>query len=362
VRIVLAGDWHSNLHERPMADAMERLGHSVERFAWHAYASGTAGSSLLRKAQNKFLVGPLLSRLNRDLIEAVVTVRADLLFVYRGTHVTRAALEEIRRRSPHTRLIGYNNDDPFAPGQPAWPWRHFIAAIPAYDRVFAYRPQNVEDFRAAGAKATGLLLPWFVPAVHQPVALTADERARYGSDVVFIGHYEDDLRLAALEAVAATGARLRLFGPGAGYKGHDWHGPLSRSATLRGLMPVHEVWDADYVKALAGSRLALCFLSKRNRDRYTRRCFEIPATGTMLLSEYSPELAAIYREGVEADYFRTPEELAEKVRYYLANPTARDAVAAQGRERAHRDGHDVYSRVRRLLEDIDATSAFERAG
>ena len=45
-----------------------------------------------------------------------------------------------------------------------------------------------------------------------------------------------------------------------------------------------------------------------------------------------------------------------------APQTARDAVAAQGRERAHRDGHDVYSRVRRLLEDIDATSAFERAG
>jgi spore maturation protein CgeB len=352
-----------------MADAMERLGHVVDRFAWHSYVSergGQAGAfspgEFFGKAQNKFLIGPLMARINRDLIERVATARCDLLFVYRGTHIMRATLEEIRARSPRTRLVGYNNDDPFAPGQAKWPWRHFLAAIPAYDRVLAYRPHNIDDFRAAGAPSTGLLLPWFVPSIHHPVALTEDDRRRDGSDVVFIGHYEADGRLAALESLAEAGVNLRLFGPGVGYPGHDWHRPLSQSARLHGLMPVREIWDAEYARALSASKIALCFFSKRNRDRYTRRCFEIPATGTMLLSEYSPELAAIYREGVEADFFRTPAELVDKVRFYLAHPDAREAVARQGSERVHRDGHDVDSRVRRMLDALDGAAQFERAG
>ncbi len=327
MNIVLAGDWHSNVHERPMADAMDRLGHVVDRFAWHSYVSdrvGHAGASspgeLFRKAQNKFLIGPLMARINRDLIDRVAAARCDLLFVYRGTHITRATLEEIRVRSPRTRLVGYNNDDPFAPGQSKWPWRHFLSAIPAYDRVLAYRPHNLDDFRAAGG------------------------------------------RLAALESLAEAGVNLRLFGPGVGYPGHEWHRPLSQSARLHGLMPVREIWDAEYARALSASKIALCFFSKRNRDRYTRRCFEIPATGTMLLSEYSPELAAIYREGVEADFFRTPAELVDKVRFYLAHPDAREGVARQGYERVHRDGHDVDSRVRRMLDALDGAAQFERAG
>ena len=369
MRIVLAGDWHSHVHEHPMAEAMERLGHTVEPFAWHTYIDNRRGvggaaspGALLRKAQNKFLIGPLMTRINRDLIEQVTSASCDLLFVYRGTHVTRATLDEIRARSPHTRLVGYNNDDPFAPGQPAWPWRHFIAALPAYDRVLAYRPHNMDDFLQAGARSAGLLLPWFVPAVHHPVALTDDDRRRYGSHVVFIGHYEADGRLQALEALAGAGVDLRLFGPGVGYAGHDWHGPLSRSSLLRGLMPVREIWDAEYARALSAAAIALCFLSKRNRDRYTRRCFEIPATGTLLLSEYSAELAAIYREGVDAEFFRTPEELVDKVRFYLAHPAAREAVARRGYERVHQDGHDVDSRVRRMLDDLDGVTRFERAG
>ena len=37
MNIVLAGDWHSDVHEQPMADALTRLGHAVTPFAWHTY-------------------------------------------------------------------------------------------------------------------------------------------------------------------------------------------------------------------------------------------------------------------------------------------------------------------------------------
>ena len=111
-----------------MADALQRLGHEVHAFAWHRYLrDGLPDRSGLRfawrKAQNKYLAGPLIRRINADLGRLVERVRPDLLFVYRGTHVLASTLRRIRAAMPGTLLVGYNNDDPFAPGQPSWLWR-----------------------------------------------------------------------------------------------------------------------------------------------------------------------------------------------------------------------------------------------
>lgn len=342
-----------------MADALRRLGHDVTPFAWHTYAPHRASGAsayrpptLWRRVQNKYLFGPMLRRINADLLALVAAQQPDMLFVYRGTHIQAATLRAVRAQSPHTVLVGYNNDDPFAPGQPQWPWRHFIAAVPEYDQVLAYRPHNTRHLEAAGARATGLLLPWFVPQVHRRLELAAEDRARFSSDVVFVGHFEADGRQAALEALAVDGVHLRIFGPGSGFPGYDWNGVLKGSAPLRHLAPVHAVWGDEYVKAICGARIALCFLSKRNRDVYTRRCFEIPATGTLMLSEYSPELAAMFREGVDAEYFRSAAELVDKVRFYLRSESARSKVAASGHQRAYAGGHDVDSRMRDFIAEL----------
>ncbi|WGU68927.1 glycosyltransferase [Capnocytophaga canimorsus] len=45
------------------------------------------------------------------------------------------------------------------------------------------------------------------------------------------------------------------------------------------------------------------FLSKLNNDQYTRRCFEIPACGTMMLSERTPTLQEFYTENEEIVFF-----------------------------------------------------------
>jgi spore maturation protein CgeB len=112
---------------------------------------------------------------------------------------------------------------------------------------------------------------------------------------------------------------------------------------------------------LCGARIALCFLSKLNRDTYTRRCFEIPASGTLLLSEYSDDLAGMFREGVEADYFRSPEEMIEKIRCYLDDDALRRRVAAAGRLRVVDDGHDVVSRMAQVIGWINGIAVEKKA-
>lgn len=354
MKIVIAGNWHSAIHEEPVYRALRQLGQEVVRFPWHQYF--TPPDSVLPlalplfKAQNKFILGPLVSKLNRDLITRVSQQRPDVLFIYRGTHIYPETLRKIKKISPSTILVGYNNDDPFSPAWPRWMWRHFVAGLPVYDLVLTYRHHNLEDFTKAGARRVSLFRSWFLPYLHRPLTLSRSQLQRYGCDVVFIGHYENDGRLAAIEALVRAGFHVRVFGPYKGLGSEGWHGRIDKSPILRTMAPTRYLNGTEYVAALCGAKIGLCFLSKKNRDTYTRRCFEIPACGTALFSEYTDDLASIFVEGQDAEFFRSKNELVEKVSYYLANPGLLDKLRTRGLLRVHKDGHDVVSRMRKLLE------------
>jgi spore maturation protein CgeB len=350
MKILVVGDWHSELHEEAVACALETSGHLVERFAWHTYfaPSGNFATDIWLKVQNKYLWGSQITRLNRDLLSLVNKSQPDAVFIYRGTHVLPDTLRAIRSVAPGVVLVGYNNDDPFASGHVTGLWRHFIAGLPELDIALAYRHANVEDFRHAGVPRVELLRSWYIPERNHPVQLSPDESERFESDVVFVGHYENDMRLACLEEVVRRGWKLKLFGHREG-----WQHALRSSPVLQHLHPVSTVWGDDYNRALCGARVALCFFSKLNRDTYTRRCFEIPASGTLMLSEYSDDLAAMFTPGVEADFFRSPQQLGEKLDKYLRDETLRLSVSSAGRARLEKDGHDVITRMRTVVGWID---------
>lgn len=357
MRILVAGDWHSELHEEVVQAALVRLGHEVSAFKWHGYFRARPGGAgkvwhLAQRFQNKFVAGPLIRRINRDFLAAVRRTQPESIFIYRGTHLTGDTLQTVRKMLPQAILVGYNNDDPFAPSQPRYLWRHFLHAVPSYDLVLAYRHANLDEYRRIGAKRVELLRSWFVPERNHPVELNDGDRERFECDVVFVGHYEPDQRLGYLEAIARRGFRLRIFGPG-----YDWDPVLERSSALSSQRPVRLVWGEDYNRALCGAKVALCFLSKLNRDTYTRRCFEIPATGTVLLSEFSEDLASLYREGVEAEYFRDERQLIEKLERLVGDESLRRSIASAGALRVRRDGHDVVSRMELLITRIQRLQA-----
>jgi spore maturation protein CgeB len=349
LKILIAGDWHSELHEEAVFNAFRAIGHEVSKFAWHEYfKAGNGVDRFIKKFQNRFITGPIVRRINRDLIAAVAGFTPDMVFVYRGTHIVADTLKRIKQQHPGVTLVGYNNDDPFAKGHYYSLWRHFLKAVPSYDLMLAYRHHNLDDFLRIGAKRVGLLRSWYFPERNHPVKLSDEDKINYECDVVFIGHYEPDDRKQYLEEVVRRGFKLRVFGPG-----YEWDSKLRNSSELLHLVPVRLVWGEEYNKALCGAKVALCFLSKLNRDTYTRRCFEIPATGTLMLSERTDDLTGLYKEGKEADFFRSKEELIEKLTLYLGDEQLRQAVAFNGYRRVVRDGHDVVSRMKQILEHVE---------
>lgn len=196
--------------------------------------------------------------------------------------------------------MSYNHDDFTGPyvGAPT-PyhhklfWKTFLNSSPNYHIHLVKRIDNIQHLNLLGTSRAYVFPMWYVPEIHRPIKLTNEEKARFSCDIVFAGHHEPDGRENYLKSLVKAGLHVRLFG------GKYWT-PEVLGETAQYFGKVHEVQGDDYAKALSGASMCLCFLSKLNRDTYTRRCFEIPACGSLLLSERTAHLQQLFREDEEA--------------------------------------------------------------
>ncbi len=353
LRFLVVGTWMWPWYEQACADALKTLGCSVQKsswlddfYCWEQDRGEPVSRSTLSSIQNRFVAGPIVRRLNARILLEATDCNPDVIWFFNATHILPSTIHRLRRSLPSTIFLQYANDNPFGGGTNRLRFRHLRRAIPQFDVHFVYRLSNIDDFTTAGAKKARLLRSYYIPGEDYRMVPQLEKRS-FLSDIVFAGHYEDDRRSDALESLARLGVRLNLFGGGWQHKTPREHTPR-----LAELQPVVPVVGDDYRMAISGAKIALSFLSKLNRDTYTRRNFQIPAMGTFMLSEYSEDLAGLFQEGVEAEFFRSHEELIDKVTYYLGDGLARERIAQRGRDRVLRDGHDVVSRMRDLLVEV----------
>jgi len=353
-KILLVGEYLWPWYQEACARALESLGCEIVRFGWldDLYQPSSDSSQRVYRSfrhhlEDHFLLGPTLGKINHRLVETARAEKPDVVWFYNVKHIYPTTVRALRKALPRATFCQYANDDPFSPDASKMRWRHFIRSIPFFDLHYCYRQRNIPDFQRHGARQVFLLRSYYIPEEDHPVP-EAEIDSRFRCDVVFAGHYEDDGRLESLDALARTGSSVNLFGGG-------WDGVETRLAAdspLQKCFPVRPVVGDDYRQAICGAKIALCFLSTLNRDTYTRRSFQIPAMGSLMLSQYSEELAKMFEPDRDAAFFHNPDELIQKARWYLEHEAERKEVARQGKQRVERDGHDVTSRMRQFLETL----------
>jgi len=140
-----------------------------------------------------------------------------------------------------------------------------------------------------------------------------------------------------------AGVLVRVFG------GDYWNRWAPRNLR-RILGTVKPIYGDDYAKALCGAKMALGLCSRLNRDTYTRRHFEIPAHGALLLAERTGDLENMFSDGEEAVFFSSVDELVDRAQELLSDAEKRSRIRESGRRRVWQDGHDVVSRMRQAVE------------
>lgn len=94
------------------------------------------------------------------------------------------------------------------------------------------------------------------------------------------------------------------------------------------------VFPGDATSLLfAGSKINLNISLKGIEMGTPQRIMNVLAAGGFMLSSYGPETAELFEEDRELVMFRTPEELFDKVGYYLCHEKERQAIARRGHDK-----------------------------
>lgn len=275
------------------------------------------------------------SRFNARLLALPDRPEPDLLWVEKGLALEPGTLRALRARWPRACFVNYSPDDQFNPRNQSRQW---LAGLSLYDLHVTTKSFNVAELREAGARDVCHVAKGYSPEVHRPHEVTPALRARLGGDVGFVG-WPEAARERSMRFLARNGVPVRVWGP--------W--PRRKSGpNLR--VEGRPLWADEYARALSATRINLGFLRRVNRDRHTTRSVEIPACGGFLLAERTDEHLELFREGVEAEFFASDDELLEKVRWYLAHEEARARIAANGLRRCRESGYDYDHQLRVVLE------------
>jgi len=340
--VLVAGDFAHSFYEPAFCDGLRQCGAKVvELRVRPLFGPG----ELLQRAQTKYCIGPGVVLANAMLLAKCRQFAPDYVLAWRAPWLFPSTIRLVRRAC-NARIALYNNDDPFGPDRDFRIWQNFRRGIPFADICFAYRKINIDEYSRAGARRVRLLRSFFVSPLHRPLELDHELLERFSCDVVFVGHCEPDRRLDLMDALLASGLHVRIFGS-------DWDTYASGRRWER-MLPINLLYGEGYVRAIAGAKIAVVFLSTRNRDQYTRRCFEIPAIGTMMLAPRTDEILSLFDEGAEVACFSDAQELVEKAVWYAKNDAERARIAAGGRSRCLRDGYDAAGRAREFLAEMAA--------
>jgi len=176
--------------------------------------------------------------------------------------------------------------------------------------------------------------------IHRPLTTFSKKKA----GVLFIGHHEHErakmvqLLLSANIPVAIAGIKWESFVK----KNHN--NPFLHYMGKG-------IYGEEYVKTISNYQLSWGSISKWIPEKHTTRTFEIPACGTALVTERNAETRNFYKED-EVVFYDNPEEMIDKIHFYLTHPKELEELTKRGTERILMDGRDYESILNQILKKI----------
>lgn len=336
MRVFLAGAFQSYSVGSFFRNALEALGHEYAFIDEGKYLS-VVGRSPFHKVMYRALRRRPLTfwKYNRDLVSQTWKFKPEVVLVTKGAYVSPDSLAEIKEETGAL-LVNYATDDPFNPasGTP-----NLRSAIPFYDLFACTKRAIMADVEKAGCPNARFVRFGYEPSMHHPeVSRSEEELRRFRSDVVFVGGGDRD-RYPYFRSLMTRLPDLSL---------HLHGGRWSRDRFLK-TYDRGEVFDREFRLAVGGGKIAPCLVRRANRDGHCMRTFETPACGAFMLAERTEEHLELFEEEKDAAYFDTPEEMADKVRYYLNSEAERARMAEAAYAKVTGGRHTYRDRLAEIL-------------
>ena len=290
--------------------------------------------------------------MNRKLLELVRREKPELVFFV--PHTNQFIPEIVDEIGSHAITLGYLFDD-------MWRIKYSRFWSGHFNFVTTSDVNGLHKFHDAG----------FENVIYSPFACNHEiyrkENLPKLYDVTFVGQYHPQ-REWFINKLKKANFNVQVWGAG-------WPGKKLSTQEMVGVFNQSRInlnlsncvlWDIRYLTSLSRplkntlrvwrqAARAMTESDMKTVEQVKGRHFEISACGGFQLSYYVEGLERLYTVGEEIALFVSSEDLVEKTRYYLKHADEREAVAWRGQERTLRD-HTMEKRLKKLLEDIDASS------
>ena len=341
-RIVVAGThWYGGT-EAGLSHGFRQLGWDVVEVDTREH--GVNGRTLALRLAARALRGQAIDAYNRAILSAADAVRPRAFLTVKGSNIGTHTLDRLRHRGVVS--VNYYPDYHFDhPGLDP-------ATFPLYDHFVTTKSFQVEHLRSLpGARQVHFLHHGYCSMVHHPRLATIDEES-YIADVLYVGNYTSyKERWIAAVAQQLPDVRLMVVGNG-------WQEAASRVAPQAVVSSGHILGDS-YARLLQRARINLAVHSGPEQrhgweDLVSTRTFEIPACRGFMLHIDNAEVRNLFEPGTEIDVFATPEQLAERITYYLARPELRRKMIERAAQRCV-PAHSYDERARAIIAAIGET-------
>ena len=349
-RILFVGDQTPYLTTAARRDALKDLGFPIESIDPSPFVHD---GPLVSALAHRTLLTPGVFAFNQEVLRRAERFRPDVVWLEKATYLFPRTFRRLRR-DPNRLLVYHNTDD--------WRlkasfvhrlhWRFLRRTIAEYDLHITSNLWNVDEFRQAGFARVAHMELASNPAIRDPGRIPDAEREKLGGPVGFIGHWEPVTERRLLHLLRHD-VPVKIYGGG-------WD-DAEAASELAPAVQHRFVMGEEYARAIVSFDVNLGIVSKWNRNHTASRTFQIPALGAFLLHERNELVSRYFREGVEAEFFDSDDELLEKCRHYLAHPEERRRVAEAGRRRCLESGYAEPDRVREILPAIEQALREKRA-
>lgn len=380
----------SNLWKNNLFDSLVGMGNEVVPFSkdvnWHFTQYKNYQTS--PHEQEKFL--KYKAELQSSLIEEIVrehkAKNIDLFFSYFWSEVCEPeTIEQIKSMGIKTMNWYCNGSYQF----------ELVAQLaPYYDWCLVPEKFRLKDYEAVGAR------PIYCQEAANPAIYKSYDVPR-DIDVAFVGQAYGD-RPAYIRHLVDNGIDVRVFGYGWKQLAEADDTPVTQAkrllrvarklTTAEGWQTVRErlqhtsgiqhkpetsasaspmilpskiiggvLSDLEMIKMYSRAKINLGFSTCGDTHQSTERImqirlrdFEVPMSGGFYMVEYMEELEEFFMIDKEIVCYSGPEDLADKIKYYLSHEDEREAIRQAGYERCQRD-HTWQKRFERVFEQIGLT-------
>jgi spore maturation protein CgeB len=286
---------------------------------------------------------------NRRLVERVKKEKPDIFFAVMYTdELMEEALLEIKK---YTKSVAWMCDD-------HWRFDDYARRYPPYfSHVVTTYSKAVEQYKALG----------FANVIHsQWAADTGTYRPVTGPKTIgvsFFGSWNKD-RGRIVRFLRESGIAVTAGGGGwpEGRIGQeDMVRSIAQSKINLGLNPPSSYFGVKPLIRLFFRRSGKWIIPdfwhffgnvrqwrQKRIPQIKARMFEIPACGTLMMTQYADNLSDYYEIGKEIVIYEDDADLLGKIRYYLAHDAEREVIARAGYERTVRD-HTYAERFKKIF-------------